>query len=327
MVNCVMEMDEDSLWVATNTRAINCLVKGKMKKLLLKDSMSPVINYLCRDEKENHYAASDHGLFIFHENNFTKLPFIDFRGKDINSFISYLIPVGDYLLMTRDCSLIPVDDQYKLFLYSIKEKKIVAQTSSLTIYSINKAPDGRIWASTNETIKAINPDEVKKGNLVFDSLPGTYKKIIRLGVQTIFFDRTNNCWLTDGSNILTRCNPSGEIINFSTSSGLSTAAINNVLMDKEGITWIATNGAGVDKLMRTNFALFKKTSGLSAISDLVFLKDKNELILYSYREGKALWLEDNSIRKKMDIAGADKISKLIETPYGIYGFGRIRFSI
>jgi hypothetical protein len=115
MVNCVIEMDKDSLWVATNTRAINCLVKGKMKKLLLKDSMTPVINYLYRNEKENLYAASDHVLFIFHENNFTKLPFTNSGKRDINPFISYLIPVGDYLLVTRDFSLIPVEIQYTLF--------------------------------------------------------------------------------------------------------------------------------------------------------------------------------------------------------------------
>ena len=27
IVNCVMEMDDDSIWVATNTNRINCLVK------------------------------------------------------------------------------------------------------------------------------------------------------------------------------------------------------------------------------------------------------------------------------------------------------------
>lgn len=319
MVNCVMEMGEDSLWIATNTREVNCLVKGKMKKLLLKDPVTPVINYLCRDEKGNLFTAADEGLFLFRENKFIKLPFTDIRGRDLNSYISYIIPVGDFLLVLREFSLIAYEDQYALFLYSIKEKKIVAQTSSLTIYSISKAPDGRIWVSTNKTIQAINTSELKKGNLVFDDLPGIYKKITGLGVQSIFFDRANNFWLTDGSNVLTRCNPSGEVINFSTSSGLSTAAINNVLMDKEGITWIATNGAGVDKLMRTNFALFEKTSGLPAISDLFFLKDKNELILYSYREGKALWLAGNNIMKRMDVTGSDKINKLIETPHGIYG--------
>jgi hypothetical protein len=111
----MIEMDEDSLWVATNTRAINCLVKGKMKRLLLKDSMTPVINYLYRDEKENLYAASDHVLFIFHENNFTKLPFTNSGKRDII-----------------------------------------------------KAPDGRIRVSTNETIKAINSNELKKGKFVFE---------------------------------------------------------------------------------------------------------------------------------------------------------------
>ena len=35
IVNGVVEMGDDSLWVITNTISINCLVKGKMKTLVL----------------------------------------------------------------------------------------------------------------------------------------------------------------------------------------------------------------------------------------------------------------------------------------------------
>ncbi len=319
LVNCVMEMGDDSIWVVTNTSTINCLVKGKIKKLVIKDPLAPVINQLCRDEKGNLYAAADGGLFLFQHNSFLKLPFTDIHDRNLNTYISYLIAFGNYLLVTRDHSLVPLNDQNALFLYSINEKKIVAQTGRTKIFSIGKAPDGRIWVSTDKTIQAINTDELKKGNLVFDNLPVSYKKITGLGIQSIFFDRANNCWLTDGSNVLTRCNPSGETISFSTPSGLSSADISDVLKDKEGITWISTNDAGVDKLMRTDFALFEKASGLSAISNLFYLKDKNELILYSYREGKAIWLAGNNIKKRMNVIGADKISRLIETPNGVYG--------
>lgn len=53
IVNCVMEMGDDSTWVATNTNKINCLIKGKIKTLSFNSSPTPVINHLCRNNGRN----------------------------------------------------------------------------------------------------------------------------------------------------------------------------------------------------------------------------------------------------------------------------------
>jgi signal transduction histidine kinase/ligand-binding sensor domain-containing protein len=321
IVNCVMEMGDDSIWVVTNYNKVNYLSRGKVKTLFFKNGTTPVINFLCKNDRGDLFVAADEGLFLFQQDHFIKLPFADLNGKDVNRFISNIIPVGDYLLISRDYGLLIGDDQYVLFLYSIKEKKIIAHTNGTKIFSINKAPDGRIWASTQKSIQAIDTDELKKGNLVLGDLPEIYKKVPGTGIQSLFFDQAGNCWLANGSTMLTKCDLLGNLTDFSTSSGLSSANINSVLQDKEGITWIATNGAGVDKLMRTSFALFEKVFGLSSIINLSYSEKKNELLLYSAREAKALWLDGDKIIKQMKIPRADKISQLIETPYGIFGIG------
>src|SRR4030095_9599209 len=76
IVNCVMEMGDDSIWVATNTNKINCFIKGKLKTLSFNSSSTPVINHLCRNNG-NLYAAADEGLFLFQKNDFIKIPFSD----------------------------------------------------------------------------------------------------------------------------------------------------------------------------------------------------------------------------------------------------------
>ena len=101
IVNCVMEMGDDSIWIVTNSTKINCLVNGRMKALSLKD-MNYIINNLCRDEKGDLYAATDQGLGVFNKDKFKKLVLTDTSGKDINSYISYLISYGDYLFIQRD---------------------------------------------------------------------------------------------------------------------------------------------------------------------------------------------------------------------------------
>src|SRR6187200_3127404 len=50
LVNCIMEMGDDSLWIITNSPEINCLVKGRIKSLLLY-GYNYIINNLCRDSK------------------------------------------------------------------------------------------------------------------------------------------------------------------------------------------------------------------------------------------------------------------------------------
>lgn len=94
IVNCVMEMGDDSIWVATNTSKINCVIKGKIKTLSFYSSPTPVVNHLCRNNGHL-YAAADEGLFQFRENDFVKLPFSDLEGKDINNYIGSIVPVAD----------------------------------------------------------------------------------------------------------------------------------------------------------------------------------------------------------------------------------------
>src|SRR6185436_2425143 len=48
VINCVMEMGDDSIWIATNANHLTCLVRSKIKTVSLKDSATPIINFLCR---------------------------------------------------------------------------------------------------------------------------------------------------------------------------------------------------------------------------------------------------------------------------------------
>src|SRR5688572_946827 len=62
IVNCVMEMGDDSIWIVSNNQKIQCLLKGKLKTMAF-DELPPLINNLIRDERGNLYAASEQGLY------------------------------------------------------------------------------------------------------------------------------------------------------------------------------------------------------------------------------------------------------------------------
>src|SRR4030095_2646212 len=174
IVNCVMEMGKDSIWVATNTGQINCLVKGKLKTLSLNTSSGPIINYLCRGTDGKLYAAADDGLFLYEQKSFTKLPFTDIQGENINSYITLIFPAGNYLLCLRDPSL---SGAFILYLYDCVQKKIVSQISNTIVTNISQSKDGRIWVSTNNGIRQLDKSELFNGKLVLHKLPLVFKHI------------------------------------------------------------------------------------------------------------------------------------------------------
>src|SRR4030095_634081 len=281
VVNFVMEMGEDSVWVVSNASGINYLSKGKLKDLVLKNSATPIINYLYRDNANNLYAAADEGLFVFHENSFTRVPFADSLGNDVSQYMISVIAVDDYLLCLTDPSL---KGDLILYLYSCRNKKIVSQTKHVAIQSMAKARDGRIWLSTEKGIRELNKAELQKGKILLQELSPPYKNLSNK-TGLIFFDNDNNSWLVDGNGSLTRYDINGNSTAYNRSSGLHANLINFVFKDRENIIWLASDGGGVAKLMHSNITVSEKPFGLSVPSSLHLSSSGNDILLYSYSEG------------------------------------------
>lgn len=315
IVNCVMEMGDDSVWVVTNSNKINCLVNGRLKTVTLKDTIVPIINLLIRDDKGVLYAATDQGLFLLDKDHFIKLPFIDTNGKDANTFITHILPFGDYLLIQRDKSML-LNERFPMYLYNKVTKKITAQAEK--VYSFNKSPDGRLWVSKEKNLMSVDTAELKKGKIVFEELPQKFANLKNLGKFIIFFDPESNGWISDQSNILLKVAPNGNTISFTPGSGLSMFYINTIFMDKEGITWFADNSAGVNKLVQSNFSILENPFGVSSIYDISFNENKNELLLYSIKNATVV-VGTNNQYKYYKVKNANEISRLFETPHGLFG--------
>jgi ligand-binding sensor domain-containing protein/two-component sensor histidine kinase len=315
IVNCIMEMGEDSIWIITNSSVINCFVKGKMKTLELKGTPI-VIESLIKDDNNVLYAASEQGLFIFQQNKFIKLPFLGLNGEDKSRYVSFISSYGDYLLVQRDFSLLP-GEEHKLYLYNKRTKKIVAEAKN--IISFDQSPDGRVWISTEKKIMAFDTSSLKMGKLVLQDLPPVYDKIKNLGGYFISFDGGNNCWLGDQSRNLIKIEPGGHSSSFSTASGLSMSFINAIFLDKENITWIATNNAGINKLVQTNFFRTENPYGFRSFTyDLSYRKDNEQLLLYSNKDSK-LAVTKNEITTILNVSKTIEIERISETPYGFFG--------
>ena len=315
IVNCVMEMGNDSIWIVTNSSKINCLANGKMRLLSLHNEDN-IINNLCKDEKGNIYAAAEEGLLIFNnKDRFIKLPFVDTKGRNISPYIAYIFSVGDYLVVQRDASLLP-DEDHRLYLYNKTTKRITSEMPG--IYGIQIAPDGRIWISNEKGIMAIDTIEIKKGKIVLQELPAQFAQLRNRSKYFVLFDKGNNCWAGDQSSVLIKTTPEGTTTTFTPASGLSMFYINSVFRDREGITWIATNNAGVNKLVHSNFSLFETPFNISPPLTDISYNDKDQLVFFAREDATAVFLNNNR-QVYYKVKNALDIKSMIETPNGILG--------
>lgn len=99
--------------------------------------------------------------------------------------------------------------------------------------------------------------------------------------------------------------------------------ISHVFKDREGTTWITTHDAGVDKLVNSNFSMAADVSGISAINSISFNADKNEMLLYSPNNAKAITLGEDSKTRVFEVKEANKFQKLLTTSKGLLGFSEM----
>lgn len=315
IVNAVMEMGDDSVWIITNSNKINCLVNGQLKTVILQDTEVPIINQLMRDEKGVLYAATDQGLYFLDKNRFIKLPFIDTRGKDINSFLLRIYSIGDHLLVMRDNSSVP-DERLPLYLYNKLSKKITAEAAN--IFTVDIAEDGRIWVCTGNDILSVNTEGLKIDKIILEELPPRFGKLKGSGQRFVHFDHEGNCWVGDQNTTLMKVSPDGNIISFTTGSGLSMPYIECVFHDREGITWIATNNAGVDKLVHSDLSFTEKPFELSAITDISCNGDKDQLFVYSAKNARIAAVIPGKPVQHYDVKNAGGIREIIKTAHGTF---------
>jgi signal transduction histidine kinase/ligand-binding sensor domain-containing protein len=315
IVNCVMEMGEDSIWIITNGGKIKCLVNGEIKPVPLA-APAPVINCLYKDQKGAIYAASEQGLYILNKNRFDRLPFTDSNGRDRNSVINYICSVGDYLLVQRDHALL-TEQRNPLYLYHKSTKKIEAEVEG--IIAVNGAPDGRVWVSTKKNILCLDTTALQQGKIVLRDLPARYHRLRNLGGYFILFDNASNGWLGNQDSILIKATPEGKLTFFTPASGLSIPSVNAVFEDREGIIWIAIDNGGVNKLVQDNISIINNPYRLSSVKHISFLEEKNHVLIYSENNATAAVIEDDSAIQYFQLENRHQVEQVLETPYGIFG--------
>lgn len=242
VVNDVIEMAPDSLLVATNVNAINTLVHGVAGVFKTSDNFCPVINRFYKSGNTL-YAAADEGLFLLSGNRFVGIPLIDKERKESGQYLDRIEEWKNFLL------LIPWngDLKEKLIIYDTIKKLVVATETQQIVHSVAVDKQGMIWISTREGIGNLDTASLKKGKIAINEHERGLEFLPKLKNYLTSFDREGNKWFFN-REVIYRLSPEGEVQRISSKQGLKIKNTTSILIDREGILWIATDGYGVAKL-------------------------------------------------------------------------------
>jgi signal transduction histidine kinase/ligand-binding sensor domain-containing protein len=287
MVNDMLEITPDSLWIATNSNQFSCLVKGKIKPLKTADGFCPVINRFFKSRKGKIYVASDEGLFVWQDQKFRRLPFL-YNGKEAGQFMLQIQEVGDFLLVLINPGL--SNDAGTLFLYDPGQQKILCAEKKFITSAITTAPDGDIWLCSNKGVLMLKKETLQQGKIIDEDVPQAFFPIRDKKALFIKFNNLGQLWLSIYNEGLLFIKPGTAPVLYNEASGLGSALISFIFQDKEGNSWFIPDGKGVQKLVSNNIEFADHPFEKGVIWDLYAQIHSDSVWFYDEVKGQLILL-------------------------------------
>src|SRR5580658_1392594 len=105
LINDIVEMGEDSLWIIPNGSALHCLVRGVLRNIKTADNFYPVTNQLVHCSDGHWYSIADQGFFRFENNRFIRIRPSDSAGGGIDQSLIQAVEVNRQLIILKDPNL------------------------------------------------------------------------------------------------------------------------------------------------------------------------------------------------------------------------------
>lgn len=287
IVNDVIEITTDSFLIAPNASALNTLVNGKIGQFETTDHFYPIINRFLKGKDGSVYVTADDGLFKLVDHRFIRLPFLDSNGENLGKNLDKITAWKNYFLIIPWTEKQPA----RLFVYDLEKQKLTYIYSNKAVSNTAVDPDGVIWMSTSDGIEILDTTALSKGQVISRLVDSSSDSNPMVG-SNIYFDGAGNRWLFI-NNQISIVSSSGEEKVISSEQGLQTSYLSDVLVDREGIIWMASDGNGVVKMPGMNLQVFKSLdhgipSNISALykqSDTIWLFNVTDYHFYRIIRG------------------------------------------
>lgn len=248
VINDIAEWNIDTILVSCNDQKLNMLVNGRIEIYPTVDNFYPTTNRFLKSKTGSWYVIADEGLFLLSGRKFTRLP-CTFNGKDLSRNLDHIVEFENYFLIT------PWANEWNtgIILYDRDKQKVVdaipREKASIAHIDTRK----RIWVNTPRGLQLLNCTSLLKGKLELSPAPGEFSSVLSEKNISLYLDRSGNAWCFSKNKLWKIASDyKAELIS---SGEFFKGGLNDIFRDREGIVWMALDGAGVIKLKSTTIQL------------------------------------------------------------------------
>lgn len=253
LVNDIVEMGEDSIWILPNDNKIHCIVKGELKNFKTADNFVPLINQLLKCSDGYYYALADEGLFRLQNRRFIKIALTGpAHGEDVTTLMQAAeVDKKLYILSNPQYKL----NAANLLVYDLSKNKLTAYDTSLKVMGLFSLSPNEVWISASNRLYTLDKDRQETSPLALRPLPDSFHIPKDANPHLIYRDRQNNIWLAVAKGVY-RITRSGETTLFTAENGLTTNFQTSVFQDAENSMWFTNEETGLCKLSNPQLAYY-----------------------------------------------------------------------
>ena len=290
VINDIVEVSPDTILVASNAQKLNCLIRGKVGVYKTTNNFYPITNCFLKSNTGQWYVTADEGLFQLLNKKFTRLPLL-INGIDIGRNLDKILEWKNYFL------IIPWASEWNagLILYDRNLKKVVDTLSREQAFGATIDRGKRIWITGAGGLKLLDTNALKQGRLLLAPIPTKFPLTFNKEGIGIHFDKDDNVWVFSKNDLqrISLDHPK-EVIVF---SERIKGGLNNIFQDREGIIWIALDGAGAVKLKSTNIQVVNSLGPSQQISFSAMTQEGNILWCYNRADNSIYRIAETEIKK------------------------------
>src|SRR5215212_10011199 len=189
LINDIVEMGEDSIWILPNANKVHFLVHGRLKDFIPADNFTPLINQLIKSSNGHYYAIADEGLFRLEKNRFIKIQIDGLPpGETAKTFIQAKeIDQKLYILSNPNYELVGAN----LLVYDLAKNKLIAFDNHIRAGNLFSPSANELWL-TSDKLYMVEKLKDENSKLVIKPLPDSYHIPKNLVPNFVYIDRQKN---------------------------------------------------------------------------------------------------------------------------------------
>lgn len=286
LVNDIVEMGKDSIWILLNANKIHCLVNGRLKVFETTDNFVPVINQLVKGSDGMYYAIADEGLFSLSGRKFQKITANEENLRTPPTDLSQAIEIGNKLFILSN-------PDYRspyarnLLVYDLEHNKWIASREGIEATFLFRASEDELWVATTRGIFRAGRHSITGASVNLLPLPDSLHIRPDLNCHFIYKDRQQNTWLATAQGVY-RVDKKGETVKFTVENGLTTNLQTRIFQDRENNMWFVNEQTGLSKLTNQRFKFYPQFEPGFSATDIFNNAGTDSVWLYDGYDGKVI---------------------------------------